>query len=186
AQSVKAQPWHGPDANGNISNANSGNVGIGTTSPNTVDGLDLSGYKILHVFSSGTTGARLVVTGGSSSSFDMIHSGASANQKWLNFASNSGKGYIRAVDDSGGGTYNFFVTDMSNGNVGIGTTSPKASLEVNGRVWVTNDNNTSTTSGVGTALSYYTGLGRGGIATYDYANSVYKDLQIKAATTLFH
>jgi hypothetical protein len=74
----------------------------------------------------------------------------------------------------------------SGGNVGIGTASPKASLEVNGRVWVTSDNNTLTSSGVGTALQYFSTLGRGGIGVFDYANNVYKDLQIKAATTLFH
>ena len=31
--SVQAQQWTGPDGGGNISNTNSGNVGIGTTTP---------------------------------------------------------------------------------------------------------------------------------------------------------
>src|SRR5260370_36246370 len=33
SENVQAQQWTGPDVNGNISNTNSGNVGVGTTSP---------------------------------------------------------------------------------------------------------------------------------------------------------
>ncbi|MDX6403189.1 MAG: hypothetical protein QOH70_644 [Blastocatellia bacterium] len=135
AETARAQ-WTGPDAGNNIY-YNSGNVGIGTNAPSTVSGLDLSSYKILHVFSGGTTGTRLVMTGGSSASLDMIHSGASANQEWFNLSSNSGKGYIRAVSDLGAVTYNFLVADMSNGNVGIGTTTPADTL-VLGKPAITN------------------------------------------------
>lgn len=79
-KSVLAQ-WTGPDAGNNIY-YNSGNVGIGTSAPSTISGLDLSTYKVLHVFSSGSIGTRLTATGGSSAGLDLIHSGASANQKW--------------------------------------------------------------------------------------------------------
>lgn len=130
SQSISAQAqWSIENGTNNIY-YNAGNVGIGTSTPSIVSGLDLSTYKVLHLFSSGTTGSRLAVTGGSSASLDMIHSGATANQRWLNIASNAGKTYIRAVSDGGAVTYHFFVGDMSNGNVGIGTSSPAANLDV--------------------------------------------------------
>jgi hypothetical protein len=124
-----------------VADLSNGNVGIGTDVPSTVSGLDLSSYKILHVLSSGSTGTRLVATGGSGASVDLIHSGASANQKWFNIATLSGKGYIRSLTDSGSVNYNFFVADLSNGNVGIGTTSPGYKLDVNGDTRITGDIN---------------------------------------------
>ena len=95
---------------------NSGNVGIGTTAPS------LSG-KGIHIANSGNaadirlqrtdSGADLKILAGSSYAYV-----ATTNAKELSFGTN------------GGG--NRYITIDTNGNVGIGTTSPNSKVHIDG------------------------------------------------------
>jgi len=142
---ILAQQWNGPDASGNISNTNTGNVGIGTSNP------DL--YARLNVYKAAGAG--------------------------VDVQSSSAGGWSRLRLVTGTHTYGWFTGDStqpdapnkiglydytasafrmmfdSSGNVGIGTPTPGAKLEVDGSglLRVTEGTRTAPTSGVGLELS---------------------------------
>ncbi|MEW6557407.1 MAG: hypothetical protein AB1349_08645 [Elusimicrobiota bacterium] len=62
------------------------------------------------------------------------------------------------------------------GKVGIGTTSPGATLDTNGTIRATS--NPTPSSGVGVELKYYAGGNLGSVTSYDRTNTVYKDLAL--------
>ena len=97
----------------NIYNSNSGNVGIGTTSPGTK----------LHIAETGTISPALFIDTARYGA-SIIGDGTSNSQYLLNLQSNGGSTDVMRV--------------QSSGNVGIGTTSPSQKLEVDGAVKVTN------------------------------------------------
>ncbi len=113
----------------------SGSLGIGTTTPNTVDTLDLNafGYKGLHFLNNGG-GARVSVTGNGSASNDFVDSNAAANQRWFLLQNIGGKAYYRGVSDAGAVNYELMTFDLSNGRIGIGNTSPGYKLDVGGTI----------------------------------------------------
>ena len=94
---------------------NGGNVGIGTTTPNS----------LLHV--SGTTPKMY-----------LSDTSASANQKHWFFQSTAGSLTIGTTTDGLVDTSSYrALTILNNGNVGIGTTSPATTLSVNGSGYLT-------------------------------------------------
>jgi hypothetical protein len=120
--------WTGASTLGNSSIFDNGNVGIGTTSP----------ALKLHV-NSGGTGAN---------SFSGFFTDNSANQNGLAFSHLNGTSRIYAsyngtASDQGlafwtslsNGAQFERVSINANGNVGIGTTSPAAKLDVNGDIY---------------------------------------------------
>ncbi|MBI4086354.1 tail fiber domain-containing protein, partial [Candidatus Kaiserbacteria bacterium] len=118
---------------------NGGNVGIGTTSPNS-SGLS-SGYRILEVAnnSSGGTGT-LILTGSQTSAdgavglIDMYNAAGTARiaaiQGSRGSANNSGQ--IQFYTNNAGGGLSERVRIQSDGNIGIGTTSPMTLLALQG------------------------------------------------------
>jgi hypothetical protein len=110
-----------------------GNVGIGTVNPSSK--LDISGA--VKIDTDGTYGSEygMVGFGGTTDGYNRIF-GRTTTADGLFLASATGRGiFFRA---NGGNTDHMVV--IASGNVGIGTTSPSAKLEVNGDIAVSGDN----------------------------------------------
>lgn len=112
-QAVQAQ-WTSPDSNGNISTTNSGNVGVGTSSPEQPG----SAVKVVDVRGSSGGGLTFGTTGGLKS---FLYRWIDANT----YFDYSGADFIL---QSNGEKFRF----TNNGNFGIGTTTPGTRLEING------------------------------------------------------
>jgi len=126
--------WTTPDANQNINNTNSGNVGIGTTTPTA----------LLEVKKSQSAGTTVIVDNPFTTSGNSAYSGVFLKQAGAN------RLLISSINDNHGsitpGTAQFwnfangptvFATNnteqmriTANGNVGIGTSNPGKKLEV--------------------------------------------------------
>ena len=96
----------------------SGEVGVGTTSPGTINSVAFSGVG-LHV-KSGTLG-RTITEGSSEASYLLNNSGASANQRIKYIQSTAGNLAIGSFDDNGLARPQ--ITVLNSGDVGIGATT---------------------------------------------------------------
>ena len=115
-----------------INNTNSGNVGVGTTSPATK--LDVSGTTRIT--------SQTVPTGGAGAEIEYIGAANLATIRGYDRTSSSYKAL--SLNDNVtviGGTSGNVTMATAGGNVGIGTTSPSYKLDVNG---ATNSNSTIT------------------------------------------
>ena len=138
----------------------SGNVGIGTASPNST----------LHVYANGAPQAAINVQAGASAS--------SAPGIYLTDSRTGASGHQYSLS-SGGYISSFYLTDVTasnavrllvdgTGNVGIGTASPGAKLDVTGSIWsrpgnaagalaIFSADATSGTNGISITASFVTG-----------------------------
>jgi hypothetical protein len=97
-----------------------GSAGIGTASPQAK----------LHVNGAATS---LRVEGSTTATLWMKDSGAGSNLKQMLMRTDEGLTTFRALNDANDAyTYDLLTLDHSNGNAGIGTTTPAARLDVNG------------------------------------------------------
>lgn len=140
-----------PNVNFNINNqtrlainGNTGNVGIGTTSPSKK--LEVRNGDVLFENTS-SSNTFFDVKGSSANGY--IRAYSDSNSVWLYQGGNNS--YLQAQSGStlrlGSGTANIVVTDSSGevmrisaGNVGIGTTSPSTPLDVRGDITIRNAN----------------------------------------------
>ncbi len=101
----------------------SGNLGIGTTTPNTVEGT-VFGMKL------GVSGSMSLSTTSPFLIFD--ETDQSANARLMDFELDGGIMSLRKYNDDGTSTTNLLSVVRSSGSVGIGTTGPGALLHVVG------------------------------------------------------
>ncbi len=150
------QSWNNGSVVGSLNlQINGGNVGIGTTSPGqklSVAG-DILGNNIIGSYFTATTTTASTFAGALTSSgtvtgTNLVASSASATSTLAGGL---------AIETSG------FVYDYSTNNVGIGTASPGAKLDVSGTIRSTHSGgyavDVSGTAGVGTILSWVPGSG---------------------------
>jgi hypothetical protein len=130
--------------------ASNGNVGIGTTAPNSP--LTVVGNSLFGVNNAASVGAVQITTGGASPISNRLTYGT------------DGTGWKFAIGKNQGGTVTDQLTIQDNGDVGIGTTSPSDRLQVangNVRVGEINPQNTGTFPNYGRFL-YFSGGPAGG------------------------
>jgi hypothetical protein len=128
---VSAQ-WTTPDANQNINNTNTGNIGIGTTNP-------IPKVDIVTGVGNGTVNEP--------NSFRLRHTATDGNTMTFQFGvnntpgggANQGYGYLQA--NYWGGTFNSILLNPQGGNVGIGVSRANNTLEVRGTAFVAPTNN---------------------------------------------
>lgn len=112
---AQTQPWTPSDANNNISNTNTGNVGIGTVNPE----------QVLHA-----NGASEILSTGSGAGFKFRDRGQVGTDNWVWYSTgNIARFWRQGVGDLMGVT--------TAGNFGVGMTNPLVRLDVQGaaNIW---------------------------------------------------
>ncbi|MBI4347064.1 MAG: tail fiber domain-containing protein [Elusimicrobia bacterium] len=108
-----------------------GDVGIGTTSPATIESQTLAGgERVLHVDNS--VGSFLVARA-PNVHLELVDSNAAADLKRFSINHDAGRVDLRLVSDNGTAVQKYLMSmDMASGNVGIGTSGPAERLDVRG------------------------------------------------------
>ncbi len=118
--------------------AQSGDVGIGTTTPASVNNVNLGGQRILNITSASTI-SRIAAQGIDAAALDLVDLGATSNNKWIALQSAAGVFSINSLNDNSSLKHTFFESNSTTGNitlakyggnVGIGTSTPRGTLHI--------------------------------------------------------
>lgn len=197
--SAQTQPWTNANAQGNINNTNSGNVGIGTSNPDkrfTVQGDLPFGGNLAVIRTTGANnayGLALDASGSGNNNLGFMRNGATkASFAWDNSRSFLGfvnvlyspNDFTMRLNSDGSFTYNEGVTGAERfritaaGNVGIGTQNPAAKLQVAGGQIRATDN-----SGNGVRMS---DDGTGAFFMALTSSDMARNLTVKSQNLFFH
>lgn len=150
-----------------------GNVGIGTSSPGQK--LHVAGKAVLGDTNSTANGGRVlqVYTGNNANAnagIDISRGsnathGTASSQLSLRLKSDSGGGYWGAIGFANSDTPGENISLLANGNVGIGTTAPSATLHVSGTARITSWTTIAANVAPTTELDVYGTISATGIST---------------------
>lgn len=173
---VNAQ-WTTPDASQNINNTNSGNVGVGTSSPSSKLHVNGGIYSSSVIEAAYNNGFRLVVTGPGDSRATWNYDGGTTTTR-ITSASN-----VRVSLGSNGVNDRLFL-DLA-GNVGVGTTTPGYRLSAvvddavnNGITYVSSVEHTTSSApaaGMGSGLVFRSKRSNGDMAPSGSIAGVWED-----------
>jgi hypothetical protein len=108
-----------------------GNVGIGTMTPATINGIAAVGQKHLNLYYA-TDVARISIQG-AAAILDLVDLDAGASAKHIKLQNSAGVTRFESVDDAGNvQAANILCITNNVGYVGIGTIDPKSALHVVG------------------------------------------------------
>ena len=149
-----------------------GNVGIGTTDPATPLHVYSTANDVLKI--QGADHVRVLIDGTDSSEKSLNFSEAGSLMWKLGMENIAPfEAFVIKNNDNGAPQ---FVIDYNNGNVGVGTTTPKSLLEASGVIRSTHA--TSVSAGVGIEMVYNNTDGTGYLYSYDRDGSAYKTTRI--------
>jgi len=145
-----------------------GTVGIGTVIPTVT--LDVNGTLRGTEWTSPTTGIGVEIGYDIGNDRGAVQAYSRTDSAWKDLL-------VRAANVSldAAGTTRMFI--RADGNVGIGTSSPGTTLDVNGRSRVT-ATGADPTSGSGLEMIYHTANDKAYILAYDRTGSAYKDISL--------
>jgi hypothetical protein len=146
-----------------------GNVGIGTDNPTAT--LDINAQR---------GAATNLASSKTAAGFDLNSNTVGGTNSLTIGETNQGSYFLQHANSAGTTAYNLALNPYG-GNVGIGTDSPGAKLEVQG--YISSSNNLGSPSS-GANINMVYGGGIGYITSYDYNNSVYKPLYLRGSTTV--
>jgi hypothetical protein len=178
-QSFNSQPLYiNPLGNNVIFNRDGGSVGIGTTSP--------SGK--LHVYTGSASGAIAYFEGDSGR---YLYTGVDSGHYIEQVGTSSGNRNLRIQSSNGAGTYTVLYVDganqriytSSNASVGIGTSSPVATLDVRGGLAVSGWSNNNGGSSGGLEIGWDSTQGL--IQSYNRTGSAYTAITLNGSINKF-
>jgi hypothetical protein len=144
-----------------------GNVGIGTSSPDSVNGLTKGGTHLMVNNDSG--GARLNIEGSTDARLHMVDTGASANQKTYLTKVDGGNYTISLENDAGTASERLRID--SSGNVGIGTAAPTEDLHIKGQDGAHADVIIQAYTGYNSGLNFNDNAGMAGRVYYNHSSN---------------